>query len=256
MTSKFFVFLLIIFCFILENAIGQVYGNAPAAGTAAENNPYANLHQKWTPMMQKLFQEVKNDKEYVNYDIGETTGSPYINETYLPGKVYYGNEPLGEFYYRHNAFNDEIELKRTLLKEESFKALIKDEKVKLVADGKEIRFLKFTDDQQKIDYAYLMLIQTGAKYNLYKRNYIKFTEGKPAANSMVNAIPNRFTDYVSYYCQKTGEDEIIEIPLNTSKFLKFFSNEDTKALKNYIKSNNLDLKINLPQVLAFIDNLK
>ena len=110
------------------------------------------------------------------------------------------------------------------------------------------------DDKGKIDEGYLTVLRKGNEYILYRRLYKKFTEPKPAANSMVAPIPSRFTDYVAYYYQKTGEKEIVEIPLKTNRFLQLFSRENSKQIKEYIKSNNLDLEKDLEQIFEFIES--
>ncbi len=104
-------------------------GPAPQSASV-ENDPMANFH-KWTPMMQKLFQQVKNDGETISYYVGAEVGSPYEYEEFKKGKVYYKEEYLGEFYYRYNIFSNEIEVKKTLLEEETHKALIRDANVVL-----------------------------------------------------------------------------------------------------------------------------
>ena len=220
----------------------QVLTGGGSLGGGAENNPFANAWQKWTPMMQKLFQQVKNDNEYVSHYVGAEVGSAYEDEQFKPGKVYYKEEYLGDFYYRYNAYNSEIELRRTTLEEERQKALIKDKDVSLLdAKGREIRFLTFGTKKNKTKEGYLTLLTNGEKYKLYHRLAVKFTEAKPAANSMVNPTPSRFSHFVEYYVEEKDTGKIIEIPLKTGKFLKMFGKKKND-LGELIKKGKLDLE--------------
>ena len=89
-----------------------------------EGSPLSNAFQRRTPMMDKMFRDVKDDGDYEYYYVGAEVGSAYENETFLAGKVFYKDDMLGTFYYRLNAFSNEIEVKKTLLEEEKHKALV------------------------------------------------------------------------------------------------------------------------------------
>jgi len=246
----------ILFFLIATNSFGQVIsGAARAAASEAAVDPFANVFQKWTPMMQKLFQQVNNGRDYIEYEIGADVGSPYENEQYLPGQVYYDEEHLGDFYYRYNAYNQEIELKSTLLVEEKQKALVKDAKVKLVTKSGTIQFLTAKNDKGKIADSYFKQTYMGEEYALYHKLIIKYTEGKPAANSMVNPIPSRFTNYTTYYYKDNASATIQELPQKKGKFLKLFSDKNGEQLKNYMKSKEFDLesKKDLIALFQFIE---
>ena len=248
-----YIFLLSFFL-STSNSFGQVISAAARAAVSdAAVDPFANVFQKWTPMMQKLFQQINNEKDYIEYDVGTAVGSPYENQGYLPGAVYYEEDHLGAFYYRYNAYNQEIELKKTLLPEEKQKALVKDPKVKLITTDGTIQFLSTTSIKGTLEEHYIKLIFNGTTYKLYQKLVIKFTEGRPAANSMVNPIPSRFTNYDSYYYKKK-ESIIEEIPQKKSKFLKLFPEKAT-LLKDYFKTTDLNFesKQDLITLFRFIE---
>ncbi|WP_289644356.1 hypothetical protein [Maribacter aestuarii] len=219
-----------------------------------EGSPLANFFQKRTPMMDILNALVKDDDGIVRHYVGAEVGSAYANDDFQPGQVFYNDEKLGDVHYRLNAYNDEIELKKTALDEEKPLALIKNEEVKMVTENGEIVFRTFLDDKNKSNEGYLYVLDEGEKYILYKRLYKKFSEPKPAANSMVSPIPSRFTDYVAYYYQEKEGNQIVEIPLKTNKFLKEFYVDNSKVLKEFMKSNDLDLEneTDLVKILQFI----
>ncbi len=239
--------------------LAQVVGPAPT-GTAAvaENNPYANFHQKWTPMMQKLMQQVKNDDEYVTYYVGAQVGSPYEYEDFKKGKIYYGDEFLADTYYRYNAFSNEIEVKQTLLKEEKHKALLADKELVLVpVNGQEMRFMTFITKKNKTKNGYLTLLYDGEQYKLYKHLSVKFTEAKPAANSMVNAIPSRFSHFIEYYLKEKNTDRIDEILPKKSAVLKLLPKELANEVKVHLKDSKLDLteEQDLVNLFTFLNTL-
>ena len=221
---------------------GQQLGTTAPAGGGFENDPYANF-QKKTPMMYKLFQLVKNNATEIKYDLGATIGSPFETKEYTKGKVYYDNEYLGDFYYRFNAYNQEIELKKTLLPEEKMQALIQDPKVTLTANGERYVYARMFTEKGNTEDGYLKLFYEGDRYNLYKRYIVNFKEGKPAENSMVTAIPSRFTNYIEYYYKDLEKNTIKEIPHKQSRFLKLFKEANATKLKEFIKANDLDLSV-------------
>ncbi len=229
-------------------------GPAPQT-TAFENDPMANFN-KWTPMMQKLFQQVKNDSETVSYYVGAQVGSPYEYEEFRKGKVYYEKEYLGDFFYRLNLFRNEVEVKRTLLEEEKYKALVANEKVSLIANGKEYRFLSFQNEKKNIESGYLTTLLNGTDYKLYKRVVAKFTEAKAAANSMVNPTPSKFTQFTEYYIQHGAGNEIVELPTKKNKMLKLFDSTVAKEIKEYITGENINLaqENDLIKTIAFLDS--
>lgn len=250
-------FLLLVFILSGGLLLGQVVGPAPT-GTAAvaENNPYANFHQKWTPMMQKLMQQVKNDDEYVTYYVGAQVGSPYEYEDFKKGKIFYGDEFLADTYYRYNAFSNEIEVKQTLLKEEKHKALLADKELVLMpANGQEMRFMTFITKKNRTKNGYLTLLYDGEQYKLYKRLSVKFTEAKPAANSMVNAIPSRFSHFIEYYLKEKDTDRIDEISSKKSAILKLLPKELAGEVKAHLKETKLDLadEQDLVNLFAFLN---
>ena len=221
----------------------QVGVGAPQTASV-ENDPFANFHQKWTPSMQKLFQLVRDDDGKVTYYVGAEVGTPYEDNSFNKGHVYYEEEDLGEFYYRYNIFSTEIELKRTQLSEEKHQALIRDPKVKLVPNhkGKEYGYHSFVTDKNGVEEDYLIQLYKGTSHKLYKRLESKFTEAKPAANSMVSATPSKFTTFSSFYLQ-VRNGEIREISLKKNKFLKQLDTQAAEKMKTFFKKEKIDLSV-------------
>ncbi|WP_372945147.1 hypothetical protein [Muriicola sp.] len=225
---------------------------------AVENDPFANYHQRWNPMMEKLFQLVRDDDGIVRHFVGAEVGTPFESESFEKGQVWYEDENLGEFYYRYNIFSQEIELKRTLLPEEKHQALIRDPKVALVLPGrnKEYRYLPFITTKGSKNEDYLIRIYKGSSLELFKHQESKFTEAKPAANSMVSATPSKFTTFTSYFLQFRGEP-IREVSQKKNKFLKEIDSRWSTDMKEFMKKENTDLsdEAMLIKAVSYLDML-
>lgn len=77
------------------------------------------------------------------------------------------------------------------------------------------------------------MLQKGNTYDLYQRTLVKFTEGQPAQNSFVAAVPSRFTKFTEYYFQKDGVNRIDQIPQKNKKLLKLIDASKREDLKSF-----------------------
>ncbi len=222
----------------------QQVGNAAPQMGAVENDPFANYHQRWNPRMQELFQKVKNDGETVSYYVGAEVGSAFETEDFNKGRVFYKDEDLGEFYYRYNIFSKEIEVKNTLLKEEKHKALIKDVNVLLVSSqgSSKYEYQSFVNEKGEKEEGYLIALYEGDSYSLYKFLQVKFTEAKPAANSMVSPTPSKFTQFTDYFF-KHSQEPISSLPSKKNKLLAKFNPEHASLVKEFIKEEKINLSL-------------
>ena len=238
----------LLFLFFWQFSFSQVVTSSNSGVQAARSS---TRH----PMMDFLMSDVKSNDELINHYVGAEVGTAYENESFQTGKVFYNKEELGDVQYRLNAYNNEIELKITSLNENKSLALVKNEELKIIDGTKEIVYRTFMDNTGKIGEGYLTVLRKGDEYNLYRRLYKKFTEPRPAGNSMVAPTPSRFTDYLSYYYQKTGKEEILEIPLKPNKFFKLFDEDTAKNLKKLVKEKdfNLDHENDLVSIFKEID---
>ncbi|QCX01084.1 hypothetical protein FGM00_13520 [Aggregatimonas sangjinii] len=174
--------------------------------------------------------------------VGQTKGSPYLVSSFEKSDIYKNDELLGSFYTRYNIYSKELEVKKTLLAEEQFKALLKDENIKAVFKDKEIQYVSFIDEKGKKRSDYLISKTSGDNYKLFQRMECNFVEGKKAENSMVNAIPNRFTNSSSYYLKNQSTAVVSYLPTKKSQLLKLFKENDKMQLANLIKKKGLNLK--------------
>ncbi|WP_286812954.1 MULTISPECIES: hypothetical protein [unclassified Maribacter] len=175
-------------------------------------------------------------------DLDKFQGTPYTSNTFAPTILKYNDEVVGNIYYRYNALNEEIEIKKTSSEDEPYKALVKDKEVSLLINAKPLSFKTFVTEKNETINGYLTLLQKGNTYDLYQRTLVKFTEGQPAQNSFVAAVPSRFTKFTEYYFQKDGVNRIDQIPQKNKKLLKLIDASKREDLKIFLKENNLNIK--------------
>ena len=193
----------------------------------------------------------KNKDLYVDFQ-----GSPYTSNEFAMTSMYYGDENLGKIYYRYNALNGEIEIKNSERESEEIKSLSRDKKVSILVDGKKMSFMTFVTAKDNTLNGYLIALNVTGSFKLLKRTHVKYTEGKPAPNSFVKAVPSRFAQYTEYYFHKEGVNRIDEIPLKNGKLLKLIDASKREGLKKFLKENSLNIKeeADLIQAFNFLNN--
>ncbi len=211
---------------------GQALSNASSGGSmdgsaAIINSLLGDLSSR----------DAKRNKTYDDFQ-----GSPYVTNDFKKTNIWYNEEDMGKMFYRYNALNEEIEIKTTLEEEEGIKSLSRDKNLSLDLNGNKLSFKTFVTSKNKTVNGYLLELIDGKIYDLYKRTRIKFTEGKPAPNSFVKAVPARFSQYTEYYFQKEGVNRIDEIPLSNGKLLRLMEGNDKEALKGFLKEKKIKVK--------------
>ncbi|PCE64539.1 hypothetical protein [Sediminicola luteus] len=188
-------------------------------------------------------------------DLNNVQGSPYTNNNFAPGTVFYENENEGNVYFRYNAHNEEVEIKKSPLPTEAPRALARDKKLSIMIAGKPMSFKTFIDAKGKTQNGYLTLLTDGSKFDLYKRTKVKFTEAEAAQNSFVAAKPARFAQFTEYYIQKEGVNRIDEIKLKNKAVAKLVDNDKKAEIKAFIKENSLNIKeeADLVKIVEFLN---
>ncbi|MEO0571768.1 MAG: hypothetical protein AAF039_08685 [Bacteroidota bacterium] len=174
----------------------------------------------------------------LDYTDDSIEGSPYMSNTFAPGQLYYGDEAVGDIYYRHNAYNEEIEIKQTNSEAASILGLSKDKNIRLVANGKSMSFKTVVDKNENTKNAYLMLLIDG-DYKLYKHLYVTFKEAKRAENSLVKSTPAKFSQSTQYFLEKPSANRIDQIELSNKKIAQLVGNNE---LNKFLKENKLKVK--------------
>lgn len=219
---------------------GQASSNMSAGGGAGATG---QIYDLMGPISER---SKKNEDVY-----SEFQGSPYISNNFQSTTMFYGEENLGQIFYRYNALNEEIEIKKANNEGAAIQGLARDKKISILSNGKKMSFKTFTTSKNNTLNGYLTTIIDGKTYDLYKRNYVKFTEGKPAPNSFVKAVPARFSKFTEYYFQKEGVNRMDEIRLKNNQLLKLLDDTKKSELKAFLKKNDLNIKEEADLIKAF-----
>lgn len=190
-----------------------------------------------------VFAQMRKTRSYGN-DL-PTVGSPYVNENFTEGEVFYNDKSLGVYLYRHNAFNDEVEVVKPgdesvkYVKDEqgnfvpaegesSSLATIKEIILKDKETGRSLSLTTITNEDGALRNAYLYELTAGKNYTLYYQNRVGFKEGVRAVNSMVRTTPNRFTHFQDFYIRKNNEE------------IAYFFSGKKKDLSTVLKKEDLE----------------
>jgi len=241
------ILMLAITAIVSTNLQAQYAGQVPTnMGGASQNTAVGAAIANFLGPVNEAYQKRRE------IDLDKFQGSPYTSNTFAPTTLKYNDEVVGSIYYRYNALNEEIEIKKTSSEEEAYQALVKDKEISLLINAKPLSFKTFVTEKNTTINGYLSLIHKGNRYDLYERTLVKFTEGQPAQNSFVAAVPNRFTKFTEYYFQKDGVNRIDQIPQKNKKLIKLIDGAKREQLKVFLKQNNLNIKNEQDLIRVFV----
>ncbi len=200
-----------------------------------------NYAMSRNPAMDQLFSNVRNHEGRVDWI--NAVGSPYLSEGFLPCKLYVGDEFAGDFFYRHNAYNDEIEIK-DYFQDSVKQSLHTDKRFRLIDGSKEISLKTLYTEDEIYRNGYLTLIGKGERFSLYSRTKVKFIEGTQPVNSLVRPTPDKFSNYTDYYYSSAAKEEDVAyfLPDRKNKFISSFDSDVAPKLKSFIKENKINIK--------------
>ncbi len=162
-------------------------------------------------------------------------GSPYFNERFVSGLVLYDDLLVDTLYMRYNAYQDEIQIKKTQNEDEPFQALLKNSSVSCKLDHVAIVFRDFRIGRNEFQKAYLFRLVQGKDYSLYARKFKKLRPGKKSSNSLAKSIDPRFIEEIDYYMMAPESTVIVHIPKPKRKFLKLFRTRDRELVSSAIR---------------------
>lgn len=183
-----------------------------------------------------------SDKDSKSFSLDDNIeGSPYMSNSFKSGQLYYGDEAVGDLYYRYNAYNEEVEIKQTNSESELIKGLSKDKKIRLIANGRPMGFKTFIDKNGNTKNGYLTLLADG-EFKLYQHLKVTFKDAKKAQNTLVPGTPAKFTQFTEYYLEHKNGKLIDQIELSNKKLIQLVGGEKSTALKGFLKENKLKVK--------------
>lgn len=216
-------------------------GSAQTAGQVGNNTGgYGTQGNVSAISMYSRSMDKDKAKQYFS---DEFAGTPYTDNNFQEATLFYNEENQGTVYYRYNAFNEEVEIRKTKSNLENIRGLSTDKAIRIKKeDGKILSFKTFIDKNKNTLNGYLTGLYDGETYDLYKRIKVKFTPAQAAQNSFVKATPNRFSQFTEYYLQKKGVNKIEEITPRNNRLLRMVDSDKKKELKDFLKSNDLNIK--------------
>jgi len=184
-------------------------------------------------------------------ELSKIKGSPYENDSFIMGKA--ANKKINDskpYYLRYNIYNDIIEIKE----DNNTIGLIQSLNIYAIMNNREYHYEIFSDDNEKTDEGYFILLYKSEKVNVYKRKLKEFIEEQPAKDSFRQATPASFKDSELYYFKKGR----VLILLSTKKkeFIKNFP-EHKNEITSYIKTKKINLKSekDLIQLFKYYESL-
>lgn len=187
---------------------------------------------KWLNNVNNL-QSSKGD-QYL--DVSNIEGSPYYNEEFIPGNIYYLDKIYGNYPMRYNAFSDEVEILRT--GSTTMESVYKSMSLSCdIADEKFI-YAKYLNQKGIIQEGYLIRLNASQKYILYQKKSKVFKEGKKAATSMHPTYPPKFEDKHEFFLSTDNEFPVYFKP-SKKELTELFGPEKASDIKAYIKQNKI-----------------
>ncbi len=168
---------------------------------------------------------------------GDREGSMYLYEEFSAIKV--GGE-LQIFLARYNAFKDRMEFDDKG-KTYEYYPNINDKEIYLINLDKTYTYLSYYIDENKSENGYLVKLQSGEKFTLYKKEQIKLREGRVSQTGYDKTMPDKFIQEKDAFFVKINEENIVKIPKSKKEFAKLFGDNETKVL-NFLKEKDYSLK--------------
>lgn len=204
-----------------------------------------------------VFAEMRKKRTFGN-DL-PTVGSAYVSENFSEAEIIYKGKSLGTYLYRHNAFNDEIEVVEvgdnsiTYVKDEQGNFVPADGESSSLAPVKDIEVIDkktetkvalktISNEDGILRNAYLYSLAEGEQYHLYYQNRVGFKEGVRAASSMVRSTPNRFTHFQDFYILKSSEEVAYFFSGKKKDLISVLKPEHQSKAQEIITSKGLKLR--------------
>ncbi len=231
-----------------QTTINYNTSSRPSGDAAME--AAANLMTRRNPSNDFLFSNVRNAE--VNVDWKNASGSPYLKESFSPCKLYSNNEQLGSFYYRYNAYSDEIELKESLSSPQ-ISSLVQNKHFRLIDGSNIYTYNTIVSKKNEHSEGHLNLLEDGEHFSLFRKDFVTFKKGAPAPNSMVKATPDKFTNFTEfYYVEKSsGNEQAYFLDNNLKNFLNSRNKNEKVKIKTIIKEQKLNTKKEADLILLF-----
>jgi len=177
--------------------------------------------------------EKSSDKKYAYNDI---KGSPYENEEFSPGKIFYkGMEPIS-LLLRFNIYDNVIQYVDNL---QIYDLIINEKFLHAEVNGLKLIYSEYVDGTELKKGFFIQLL--GGKYNLYKMKRIELSKGSEKASSYEQDKPpsfNRLKD--KYYL--SSENNSFFLFTGSKKSMQEVFRKDYDVVQEIVKDKKINLK--------------
>lgn len=191
----------------------------------------------------------RDHKNEINEKFYEgVTGSPYLNDSFLPAKV---NDFKEVITARYNAYKDLITIK---IGDSRAFFLQKKAGNKLTFSDNKGQYQVFYDQSEKARF-FKVLHRTNF-YSLLVKQEVLLRGGEKPKSSYDKYIPPYFKRLKDRLYLSLDNMKAVKIPTNKKKFFKLFEDEG-EQLKKYVKKHKLSIKKeeDLLKILSFYESL-
>ncbi|WP_029036986.1 hypothetical protein [Salinimicrobium xinjiangense] len=182
-----------------------------------------------------------------NPDIFKATGSPYLNENFTSGKIFFEDKAPLPVLLRYNVYNETIEVRPDPSSEEIFKVSDR-EKATYELDGLKMISDQFYYDDRKI-WGFFIVHYEGDRFQLLEKPEIRVTRAVRTDSGYSDDKPARMKKTSSLYI-RDKEKDVHEIKLKHKDVKKFFTSAEAK---NYLSKNKIKDIEDLAGLMKFLE---
>ncbi len=164
-------------------------------------------------------------------------GSPYLYDSYVPGKIVVSKDQSFQVMIRYNAYSDVFEM---LDDKNRNSALNKMNDVKVIMAGREYQIYSYFDDGM-VNEGYFENLSVDGDIKFFRRDAKKFVDLVKAESGYTKDKPAKFVlESPKYYVQTNG-NPLEEIRLKKKDILAAF-NAHKNEVNTFVKTQKLNLK--------------
>ncbi|MDY8136681.1 hypothetical protein [Aquimarina sp. 2201CG5-10] len=226
--QRFFI-ITTLFCYSLNYAQNSLPASGGNTSSITEVYLTQRIQLEFSKQISKELQTTIEDFE----------GSPYLNQTFLPGIIY--DDLTGkkvDVHLRYNIYNDVFEIKYDPSSDEVFD-LIKKTGYNAKLGSNKFYYKTYIDEKNNFKKGYVLVLFKTSNITLFKKHYQTLRAPKKAKVAFEIDQPARLLSYHSYFLVINGQS--IYLTKSKKKIIQVFP-EYQKELKAYIKKEKLSFK--------------
>lgn len=223
---KQFAFICFVAVFSMYSAAAQI-GQTNAAHTVNRDDNREIMNQ----FLKGMMRDDSADEEY--------EGTPFLNEDFATGTLYFPNNDPLNVQIRYNVVNEEIQVKF----DEGYR-VVHDGIAAQIGDDLYKKYSYRGEDKSLTLLGYFRVITNNFEDKpliLLEKPYKKVKRGKAAA-AMQRATPPKYLNKSDFYLKFADSNSAVLAERKTKKFVDIFPAEHREQIKKYIQDNKLKPK--------------